>query len=106
MIMVLTMFLKLFITCNVNATGRKSFGLAGLGFLGTGMTVDVFHKVGIFCKLREDLEDEVEDTRQLRGTILQNLTGNATRTGTFLHGILSAHPLLQLLIHHLSLLIS
>ena len=46
-------FSKLFITCDVNATGRKSFGLAGRGFWGICMTVDVFQKVGIFCKLRE-----------------------------------------------------
>ena len=51
MIMVLTIFSKVFITCDVNATGRKSFGLAGRGFLGTGIIV--FHKVGMFCKLRE-----------------------------------------------------
>ena len=44
---------KAFVTCYVNASGRKSYGLAGRGFFGTGMTVDVFHKVGIFCNVRE-----------------------------------------------------
>ena len=53
MIMVLMIFSKLFITCDVNATGRKSLGLAGRDFLGTGTTIDVFHKVGNLCKLRE-----------------------------------------------------
>ena len=46
-------FSKLFITCDVNATGRKFLGLAGRDFLGTGMTIDVFHRVGTLCKLRE-----------------------------------------------------
>ena len=45
--------LKTLFTCDVNATGRKSFGLAGRGFIGRGMTVDAFHKVGILCELRE-----------------------------------------------------
>ena len=43
-----------FVTCVVNATGRKSLGLAGRDFLGTGtIKIDVFHKVGTFCKLGE-----------------------------------------------------
>ena len=51
--MVLMIFSKLFITCDVNATGRIFLRLAGRDFLGTDMTIDIVHKVGTLCKLRK-----------------------------------------------------
>ena len=35
------------------AQSKSRLMLAGRDFLGTGTTVDVFHKVGSVCKLRE-----------------------------------------------------
>ncbi|XP_059914689.1 interferon-inducible GTPase 5-like [Gadus macrocephalus] len=40
-------------TCDVRATGLKSFGALGRPFFGTGTTQDVFQSVGTFFNLRE-----------------------------------------------------
>ena len=53
MVCMVMIFSKLFTTCDIKATGRKSLGLARQDFLGTGTTTDVFHKVGTFGKLRK-----------------------------------------------------
>ncbi len=47
------------ITSKVKAIGWKSYGSLGLGIFGTGTIVALFHIVGTFCILIEDLKMSV-----------------------------------------------